>query len=193
MGVKHVSMSFCRFNPLTHITNQYLNQLNLEANIDILTRDIYGYTNEIEAIATSKKMFSFYYNLSTPLRSKHQYLLYFFHLYQKFPNSIRYLRILYKQNGLDFYDSFLKYNSDSCSEGIERISYEVRENPLDMVVNMLIPLQDTCIVQLKGLLEFDLDLQTVSQSQNDISIRKIYNFLYFNNSLKLLQILFYFD
>jgi radical SAM superfamily enzyme YgiQ (UPF0313 family) len=175
-GVQKVGMFFCRFNPTTEITEQYMDQLVLDPNIKILSRAIFGYEQEEGVIAEHRSLFPYFYHLDTPVRNQYQYLSYLVHLYQHFPNSIKYLRRLYQGDNLKFYRDFYESNAHIFDQGTRHVRDVAEEQPLEMIFNMLEGRTEPFIPQLKGLLRFVQDIQTIRESAEDITIQDTYDF-----------------
>ncbi len=175
-GVQKVGMFFCRFNPTTEITQQYQDQLVLDPNIKILSRAIFGYEEEEHLIARHRSLFPYFYHLDTPVRNQYQYLSYLVHLYQHFPNSIKHLRQLYQGDNLKFYRDFYESNRHIFDQGTRHVRDIAKENPLEMIFNMLKNRTEPFIPQLKGLLRFVHDIKTIRESKEDITIHDTYDF-----------------
>ena len=58
-------------------------------------------------------------------------------------------------------------------------------NPMQMLGNMLDRSKLPYARQLKGLMKYDLDIQTVSKSKKDISFRETYDFSYLEYAKKI--------
>ncbi len=177
MGVKQLSMSYCQFNPTTELTNKYRNKLVFDEKCDMPSRDVYGYSHEIVTIRNNRDIFPYYFTVKTELREKYQYLGALLYIYQIFPNSIKAVREIYTTNILDFYNDFKKQNMQYLNN-IYDLAYIVRANPLLLVMNILAERNSDNMQQIKGLLEFDYDLQCIKKSSNDIQLQKVYDFNY---------------
>ena len=184
-GVNGTSMSFCRFTPMTDMTNKYINELVLNDNIRILYRGIYGYQEEYKMIKDNKKIFTFFYHLNTDLRNKYQYLFLFNTIYQKFPNSMKYLRALYKGDDLKFYRDFYNNNRGAFEQEMLHIGRFMRENALQFFYNTIKDFDEPYIEKIKEILRYDYNLQKASLSREDIEIKDTYNFSYIEFSMKL--------
>lgn len=178
MGVKQFSMSFCRFNPSTHITQKYFNDLVFDPSIKILSRDIFGYDEEIEMIKNNKALFPFFFHYNTPVRNNYQYLVYFASLYKNYYSSLKFIRRLYKNNMLEFYRNFYENNMHIFNKDITVIQDNYINNKREMLVNTIKNYDKNIIKTFTALLDFNLDLQTVTKSKVDINIQKEYNFSY---------------
>jgi radical SAM superfamily enzyme YgiQ (UPF0313 family) len=184
-GVQHVGMFFCRFNPTTALTEEYLDRLVLDPNIKALTRGIYGYEEEFEIIKENKAIFPYLYHLNTPERNTYQYLYLMVHVYRKFPKTARYLRRLYGGDHLKMYRDF--YNNNlSCFEGdlmhAERFTETI---PVQMLQNTLNGLDHPCVPQLKSLLKFEYDVLQVTRSEEDTMALETYDFNYIDYRMNL--------
>lgn len=183
-GVNKVDMFFCRFNPSTEITQQYMDKLVLDPNIKILSRAIFGYEQEEQVIAANRAMFPFFYHLDTPVRNEYQYLLYLVHLYQQYPNSIKYLRKLYDGDNLRFYRDLYENNRHIFDQGTQYLLKYVEEHPLEMIFNAMSGFTQSFIPQLKGLLRFVHDVQRIKDAQEDLTIRDTYDFNFLDFRLR---------
>lgn len=175
-GVHMVDIFFCRFNPTTEITEKYLDQLVLDPKIKILSRAVFGYQEELDMIAGNRAMFPYFYHLDTPVRNEYQYLLYLVYLYQKFPNAIRYMRELYEGDDLRFYRDFYRNNAHIFEKGTRYVRDVTQERPWEMVFNIINDFHEPFIPQLKGLLRFSYDLETVKDAGDDRVILQTYDF-----------------
>lgn len=185
LGIRHASMSFCRFNPSTEITEQHLGELVLDPSVKILSRGIFGYNEELEMIGDNRALFPFYYHLNTPLRNKYQHLFFLSHLYQKYPNSIKHLRKLYNGNNLKFFDDLYNCNRDFFDGGAVHTSEGLSNPPLELLYNVLENFDLPYVRQLKALLKYDYDIQRVFHSAQDISLQETYAFSYIDYQLRL--------
>lgn len=175
-GVQRVDMFFCRFNPATEITERFMDRLVLDPKIKILSRAIFGYEQEVDVIGKHRSLFPYFYHLDTPVRNDHQYLLYLVHLYQRFPNSIKYLRRLYQGDNLKFYRDFYESNLHIFDRGTRYVRDVMEERPLEFVLNMLKNRHEPFIPQLRGLLRFVHDVQKIKNAREDMTIRDTYSF-----------------
>lgn len=185
MGVNHVSMSFCRFNPATQITQQYFDRLVFDPRITVLSRGVYGFREEMDMIRQHKTLFPFLYHLDTPMRNEYQYLSLLVHLYQKFPETIRHLRRLYQGDNLKFYRDFY-HNNVPCFEGsLQHTVYCVVKTPVQMLYNTIQDFDAPWLPQLKALLNYEYQVQTVRRSETDIAVEETFDFSYFDYKLDL--------
>lgn len=177
-GVNYASMSFCHFNPTTKITEQWLDQLVLDPTVDIPTRGVFGYQGELDVIAANRKLFSFYYNLETPVRRAYQYLIYFLRLYRRFSRSARHLREVFGGDDGKMVRTFFDANRDWLTDKDEVVGQLFREKPLELLYRMLDCVEDPQVTQMKALLQFDFDREAMSQVQEDCAVVKEYAFRY---------------
>lgn len=184
-GVSHASMSFCRFNPSTEITNKYLNDLVLDKNVRVLYRGIYGYDEEYKIISENRKIFSHFYHLNTTVRNNYQYLYFLGALYQMFPNSIKYLRKLYKGDNIKFYKDFYNNNTDIFEHEMLNIGKYIKANSLQIFYNTIKDFNEPYVKKIKELMRYDYNLQKVSHSKEDIEIKDKYNFSYIELKMNL--------
>lgn len=185
IGVKHASMSFCRFNPMTEITDRYLDDLYIDPDIKVLSRNAFGYEEEFELIKSTKRIFPHYYHLSTPVRNNYQYIIYLAYLYRKFPNSVKHIRKYYGGDNLKLYADFCNNNADVFSSDIDSILNSVMENQVEILSNTIKNIDKTAFARISALFQYDFDLQTVVNSHEDISVQKIYSFDYVGYRMNL--------
>lgn len=185
MGVKKASMSYCRFNPATDITERYFDELVFDQDIKILSRGIFGYSEESEMIKGNKEMFSPFYHLETKVRNEYQYLFYLVLLYQKFPTSLKRIRPYYKGDNLKFYKDFYHNNLDIFNSDMSVIKKNIKENSMKMFFNTIKDFDRSTRDRACAMLEYDFDLQTVAKSKEDMSVRKTYAFDYVEYQMKV--------
>ncbi len=176
LGVQYASMNYCRFNPNTTMTMQYMDQLVLDPSIAILSRRIFGYEEELDVIKNNREIFPFFYHLNTPERNEYQYLRYFVRMYQQFPISMRYLRALYKGDNLKFYHDFIKNNDHIISKGADDLIEAVHTKTLEVAVNTMKDFDMPYVQQLKELMRYDLDRKQISDLENGTVVCKTYGF-----------------
>ncbi len=184
-GVQKVSMFFCRFNPTTAITEQYLDQLVLDTDVTALHRGVNGYWEELDMIRQNRELFPFLYHLHTPVRDRYHFLFLLMYLYQKYPRSIRHLRRLYKGDNLRFYREFCEKNAFLFGQGFEYAVRTARERSDEVFCNVLVGFDAPYIPQLKGLLQFEFDSNRVFNSPEDCTLQKTYDFSYIDYKLGL--------
>jgi len=178
-GLSDTSMSFCKFNPTTIITEKYFDELKLDPSCKIITRGLsFGYEEEYPVIAANKAIFPFFYHLSTPVRDNYQYLYFFFAVYRRYRNVGRYLRQLYGGDDLRLYKDFCEANKDIFDREISYIEKQVFKNMQEMVKKFLDNCNYSCQEQLRGLLQYDHDMHRISSSECDVELEKIYSFVY---------------
>ncbi len=185
MGVKHLTLSFCNFNPATEITRKYFDKLVFADKIDIFARGVLGFFEEIEMIKNNKELFSHFYHLSTPVRDNYQYLHYLAFLRNNFPNSFRYIHHFYNGDNIRFYHDIINNNQDIFKKDISYVAREFAQNSLQILKNALKDLELPLRERICALLEYDFDLQSVSKSKVDTQIQKKYAFNYIEYQLKL--------
>lgn len=186
MGCNYASMSFCKFNAMTFITNKYFNELVLNDDISLLRLDIFGYQEEYNMIEENKSIFPHFYHLNTELRNEYQHLSFLCKLYQKFPNSIRYLRSLYKGDNIQFYKDFYNNNIKFFNTiDMLHTGKSLKENSIEIFSNTIKGFRQDYVKKIISLLEYDYDLQKVSHSKEDISIKKSYDFSYIEYQMGL--------
>lgn len=184
-GVNHVSMSFCRFNPTTDITDRYFDRLVLDKNMKELYRGVHGYNEEIQMIQDHKELFPFMYHLDTPVRNEYHYLFVLARIYQMYHITIRHLRKLYFGDNLKFYKDFFYNNSHIFEQDIDVIVKNIKYNSLTMLYNTLKEWDVPYLHQLKELLRFEEDRNRVFKSKENITITDTYGFNYYEFKLNL--------
>jgi hypothetical protein len=184
-GVQKVSMFFCRFNPTTAITEQYLDRLVLDTDVTALHRGVNGYWEELDMIRQNRELFPFLYHLHTPVRDRYHFLFLLMYLYQKCPRGIRHLRRLYKGDNLRFYREFCEKNAFLFGQGFEYAVRTARERTAEVFCNVLDGFNEPYIPQLKGLMQFEFDSKQVFSSQEDCTVRRTYDFSYIDYKLGL--------
>ncbi len=177
-GIHYASMSYCRFNPNTEITNKYFDQLVFDPTIKFMGRGIYGYDEELDVIKANKAIFPFFFHYETPLRREFQYLTILTSMYLKFPHSAKYIRRLYNGDNIAFYRDFIKCNQDTFDDTIFEISKMSNLYPVKMFTNMLEQFDLPYMDKLKALLQYDFDYQSVKGSKDGTVKQTIYGFDY---------------
>lgn len=185
MGVTQSSMALCRFYPSTQLLREHFDELVLDPEMKKLSRDIFGYEEELPMFRDNKALFPFFYNLDTPLRKKYQYVFFLAHMYQEFPNSMKHLRKLYHGDNLKFYLDFYESNLSCFGKDIASIKRTCAEEPLAMLDNLMKHLDAPCPEQLRALLKYDFNLKKVLKSKEDITVQDTYDFSYVDFKLKL--------
>ena len=186
MGVPYTSMSFCRFNPATQITQKYFDRLRFAPEIKILQRGVpFGFEQELPIIQENKAIFPFFYHLDTPLREDYQYLEVFAHLYFNHRVPMKYIRECYHGDNLKFYRDFCLANQHYLQEDMDSIVKATTQCGIDMMRN-LAAIQDTPKAhQLQALLEFYGDCQMIARAEEGTELQKSYDFSYIDYQLKL--------
>jgi radical SAM superfamily enzyme YgiQ (UPF0313 family) len=182
-GVDKLGMFFCRFNPATQITADYIDNLVLDPNITVLSKSIFGYNEELELIRSNKALFPYFYHLKTPLRDEFQHLTYLIQIYQKFPKTGPIIRKLYNSDYVKMYRDFVAYNP-SITSGSPELVLRTASHPHEFLIAMLQGLDFPQRNQLAGRLTFEWDVQQVAKSEGDITIQRTYPFSYVDFTLK---------
>ena len=177
-GVHHTTMSFCKFNPNTAITEKYFDKLVLSHSSKILSRGLpLGYQEELPFIANNKELFPFFYHLDTPVRNNYQYLTYFLYLYRKFSQTCRCARTLFGGDDLRFYRELCEANAQVFQEDINRIERTVVDCSQQMLERLLDRYLDSGGEQLKAILQYECDRKQVKHAAQDVCLRKSYAFI----------------
>lgn len=185
MGVEYTSMSFCKFNPSTVITQQYADELVFDPAVDISSRNVFGFWDEREQIASHRDIFPFFFHLSTPVRNQYQYLSIFTHLYRQYPISAPMIRSLYRGDHLKFYRDFLSANSGVFQQDMGNIMKHIKQDQLSLFLNTLSLFPEPYIKQLKSIMQFEDDCHTVSRAKESCTIQRQYDFSIVEYQLKL--------
>lgn len=177
-GISHTSMSFCKFNPSTAITEKYFDKLALNHTSKILARGLpLGYKEELPFIANNKEMFPFFYHLDTPVRNDYQYLTYFLYLYRKFPLSCRCARTLFGGDDLRFFRELCEANAEVFQQDITRIERAVVDCSQQMLNRLLDRYLSSGGAQLKAILQYECDKKQIKNVKQDVIVRKKYDFI----------------
>lgn len=185
-GVRYTSMSFCKFNPSTAITEKYFDQLELDPSCEILVRGLsFGYKEELPVIAGNKEMFPFFYHLNTPVRNRYQYLECLNYLYNKYPQTCRRIRTLFSGDDLRFYREFCEANADIFSGSMTQIERAVVDRSQQMLDNLLDRHMDCGGQQLKAMLQYECDQHQLKRTAGDTVLRKTYDFIFAEYLLKV--------
>lgn len=182
-GVDKLGMFFCRFNPATQITADYIDELVLDPNITVLSKSIFGYQEELELIRRNKTLFPYFYHLKTPVREEFQYLTYLMQTYQNFPKTGPIIRKLYRNDYVQMYRDFVTYNP-SIATGSPEMVLRIGSHPHEFLIAMLQGLDLPQRTQLAGLLTFEWDARQVADSEEDLTIQRTYPFSYVDFTLK---------
>lgn len=175
-GLNYVSMSYCRFNPNTEITNKYFDQLYFDPTIKFMGRGIYGYEEELDVIVANKAIFPFFFHYETPVRREFQYLTILVSIYRKFPHSAKFLRQLYHGDNIEFYRDFIRSNQACFDGSIFEISMQSQLHPVEMMCNMLSNFNVPYEKQLKGLMMYDFNYQRIRDSKDGSVFQDVYCF-----------------
>lgn len=185
-GVNYISMSYCKFNPTTTITEENFDNLIMDENIKAQNFSaFFGSREEAQMIAANKAIFPFYYHLNTPVRNDYQYVKFLVEIYHKFPNSIRHLRKFYNGDDLKFYRDFYHYNKSAFEGDLLQAETMVYKHPLEMLNNLIDGADIPYSRPLKALLKFDNDVRLVSSSKNNIALEETYNFSYVEHQMQI--------
>ncbi|MBQ3134753.1 MAG: B12-binding domain-containing radical SAM protein [Oscillospiraceae bacterium] len=177
-GIYDASMNFCRFNPTTVMTQQFFQQLKLNPALDVLNRSIYGYENELDAISGHKALFPYYYHVENELGERYQYLRYFIHTLKTFSLSRPYIRKAFGGDTAALVRAFFDANPEAFTNGIEVASHWARYRPQQLLYNMLDRLERPEVKQLKALVKFEFDRNTVFRAKEDCTVINEYDFCY---------------
>ena len=177
-GVAHITMAYCRFNPMTAITEKYRTDLVLDPKVKVLARGVFGYSEEISLIEENRDIFPFFYHLHTPVRNQYQYMIYFVYLYRQYPHAARWLRKLYAGDNIRFYNEFCRANAEYLQGSIDEINNAFVHRPIFLLENLLRKCDVSYIKQLFGLLLYEETLRKVKESETDITVRETYDFNY---------------
>lgn len=184
LGLARVSMAFCRFCPVTAMTEENFDKLVFDPSIKILSRDIFGYEEELEIIKENKAIFPFYYHLDTPVRKEYQYMHYFVDLYWRYPIAMKPLRKLYQGDNLQFYKDFVAANASYFAGDMDTLAAYLQEQPLQVFYNMADYLNVPYVRQLKALLKYSYDVTRLYQSPEDVTIHDTYEFNYVDMNMQ---------
>lgn len=177
-GLDYVSMSYCRFNPNTEITNKYFDDLYFDPSIKFMGRGIYGYEEELEVIKANKAIFPFFFHYETPVRREFQYLTILVTMYRKFNHSAKFLRQLYNGNNIEFYRDFIRSNQECFDSTIMDISIESQLRPVEMFAKMLRKFNVPYEKQLLELMRYDFNYQRLRDSKDGTVMQDVYHFNY---------------
>lgn len=177
-GLNYVSMSYCRFNPNTEITNKYFDQLYFDPEIKFIGRGIYGYEEELDMIVENKAIFPFFFHYDTPVRREFQYLTILVTMYRKFPHCAKWLRQLYNGDNIEFYRDFVRSNQACFDSSILDISMESQLHPVEMFSNMLEKFHVPYEKQLKALMKLDFQHECLMNAKDGAVHQDIYDFYY---------------
>ena len=177
-GLDYVSMSYCRFNPNTEITNKYFDDLYFDPSIKFMGRGIYGYEEELEVIKANKAIFPFFFHYETPVRREFQYLTILVTMYRKFNHSAKFLRQLYNGDNIEFYRDFIRSNQECFDSTIMDISIESQLRPVEMFAKMLRKFNVPYEKQLLELMRYDFNYQRLRDSKDGTVMQDVYHFNY---------------
>jgi hypothetical protein len=148
----------------------------LDEKVDILSRGVFGYEEELPVIRENKELFPFLYHLHSQVRDEYQYLRLFPYLYEQFPNSVKFLRQLYKGDDLRFYRDVVRCSQDIFDRGANAVVAQIKDDPFVFVEKVADLFDEPFIPQLKGLMRFVRDVQKIRMSREDLVIEGEYGF-----------------
>ena len=185
MGISKASMSFCKFNPSTEMTKKHFDELVFDPEIKNLSRDIFGYSEEIEMFKNNKALFPFFYHLNTPVRNNYQHLFHFSLLYKSFLSGFKFIRKYYSNDVLKMYRDFYNNNIDVFQNDMSVIHEIIKEDHRQMIKNMVKDLDKNIVDRFSALVDFSVDMRNVARSKTDTFIQKTYAFNYFEFKMQL--------
>lgn len=183
-GVFNTSMFFCKFCPSTSLTENYSDQLVFDPDVQMNFLKAYGYEYEKDLISANKDIFPFFFHMHTPLRDRYEYLQFFMELYLHFPEPIRYLRQIYQGDNLKLYRDFCDANRQWVEAGAQKLGEHVKQEPLEMLLNLTQNLQHPKIRQIEGLLKLSYRTRKIAASKEDARLVDTYDFNYVDLTLK---------
>lgn len=176
LGIAHATMSFLRFNPTTELTNKHFDNLVFDPSIKILSREVFGYEEEVDMIRDNKALFPFYYHLETPLRREFQYLTLLEGLYKIFPKTARYVRQLYKGDDMKFFRDFDRNNRDILDSSMDDASMFLVTKPEEAFGNTIRDLHHPREKQVLSLIQYERTWKKVKHSKEDMFLQDVYEF-----------------
>ncbi len=176
LGIVDATMSFLRFNPTTELTNQYFDDLVFDPSIKVLSREVFGYDEEVDMIKDNKALFPFYYHLETPLRREFQYLTLLEGLYKIFPKTARYVRQLFKGDDIRFFKDFARNNSSILETSMDEVFWFLVRKPVEAFGNTIQSLKHPREKQVLSLIQYERNWQRVQRSKTDMFLQDVYNF-----------------
>lgn len=174
MGVQKIKMHFCLFDPCTEVTVKNYDSLVFNPNTARVFWGTFGWNEELEMFRQNKLLFSFYYDMETPVRQDYQYLSYLLYLYSDNRDILKYIRNLYNGDDLAFYRDFYAGNHHYLTD-ISHMEETMRNNQVQMISNLIDVLAPANAAQLKAWVELTHDLRQVSESECDTQMQKCYN------------------
>lgn len=183
-GINKTYLTFCHFSPATQMTEENFNNLIFDADYKIVSRGIFGYSEEIEMFKSNKSIFSVFYNLHTDIRDKYQYLYYFVYIYDKYRSSMPFLRKHFHGDNLALYTAFHNHimtflgQNDFTSDALKKGVFRIIQNTID-------EMDEPFKKQLKSIFSFEYDITEIKNSAEDCSIKKTYDFSYLDYSRKI--------
>ncbi len=183
MGVGYMSMSLCKFNPGTELTDRYFDQLVYPTDPKQISTEFFGYMEEEELIKQHKELFPFFYNLNTPLRDQYWYLKKWARMCRMASKATPFVRQMYKDDVLSFYRDFVRNNADFLEKKPGQAKR--RLGPMEQLINTVSDAVHPKADQLRALLEFMKDADEIRSSQTDAKLQKTYDFCYLDFMRKL--------
>ena len=178
MGVHKVKMHFCLFDPCTEVTVKNYDNLVFDTSMTRVFKSVFGWEEELEMFKENKILFSFYYNLDTPVRRNYQYLTYLIYLYEGNREIMKYIRSLYNGDDLALYRDFYAANQHFLTD-ISHMDETMLHDQTQMILNLIDVIAPDNAAQLKAWVELKEDVQQVARSEGDIQLQKNYALSFF--------------
>lgn len=174
MGVQKIKMHFCLFDPCTEVTVKNYDALVLNPDRTRVFKGVFGWNEEMEMFQQNKLLFSFYYDLDTPVRQNYQYLTYLLYLYSDNRDILKYIRSLYNGDDLAFYGDFYAANRNYLTD-ITHMDETMLHDQLQLISNLIDVIAPENARQLKAWAELTHDLRHASESEGDMHLQKDYD------------------
>lgn len=184
MGTHRVKMHFCLFDPCTEVTVQNYDSLVFDPDINRVFMGTFGWEDELDMIRENKLLFSFYYNLDTPVRRDYQYLSYLVYLYEGNRDIMKYLRSLYKGDHLALYRDFYAANQHFLTD-ISHMDETMLHDQPQMLLNLIDVIAPDNAKQLRAWVELKRDLRLVAESDEGTRLLKNYDLSFFEYCKKV--------
>ena len=179
LGVAYTTMSFCQFSPNTQLTEQYFDQLVFDPSVRVNYRGVFGYHEEEAMLRDNKALFPFYFHLNTPTRNAYRHLFFLIKLYRDFPDTLRYVRRIYKGDNLRLFRDFYGYNRHLLDDvDIDKAEENIENHALEMVLNITAHLDVPYIRQLEALLTYSYRVYKISRAKENTVVLDTYEFDY---------------
>jgi len=185
LGISYASMAFCRFFPMTNLTERFYDELVWDPEVKVLMKNVFGLEDELDMVREHKKVFPHFYHLHTPVRDEFQNVNLLARLYRELPKSVKYLRDYYKGDNLSFYRDFYKQNKHILESGDGATWSDIQPRALEILENCVKDLDMPYKEQLKALFKYEINVKKVFSSKEDASLRETYDFSYVDFKLKL--------